>query len=249
MSVERYVPETLSYTRSKNGAARIRRGLPVAAVALVFVSVAVVSAYGLAGPSNGDAPHDYPAVIHKSIDAPAFLPELGQTAADGSAAPAELSSTSSPAPGPPPSESGAGRATAAVLPTTPSRLVPSFSPMRIEAEAPSSRISGGATIVECGPCSGGARVGYIAGPAQVIIVANLPTPGARTIRVVYETDGPRQLKIKINDVYINAYWLPGTGWEVPNSFQFTTTLTAGLLELTFYNDTLPAPDIDSVVIS
>jgi hypothetical protein len=96
---------------------------------------------------------------------------------------------------------------------------------------------------------GGARVGYIGATAQVVVVANLPSSGLRTIRVTYETDGLRQLKIKANGTDVEARWLNGSGWEVPNSFEFTTMLPAGPLRLMFYNDVTSAPDVDQVVIS
>jgi len=67
--------------------------------------------------------------------------------------------------------------------------------------------------------------------------------------VTYETDGLRQLKIKADGVDVDVRWLNGTGWEVPTTFEFTTTLTAGPLQLMFYNDVSPAPDVDRVVIS
>jgi hypothetical protein len=95
----------------------------------------------------------------------------------------------------------------------------------------------------------GCRVGYIGGAGRVIVVGSLASSGVRTVRVTYETDGLRQLKIKVNDVDVDVRWLNGTGWEVPMTFEFTTTLAAGPLRLMFYNDVNPAPDVDRVVIS
>jgi hypothetical protein len=128
-------------------------------------------------------------------------------------------------------------------------MPPSFVPVSLEAEATGSLFSGGAAPVTCGPCYGGWRVGYIFGPGQVTVFGNLPSGGLRTVRVTYETDGPRQLKIKANNQVVDVRWLTGTGWEVPMTFEFTSTLTAGPLQLVFYNDESPAPDVDRVVLS
>jgi alpha-glucosidase len=122
-------------------------------------------------------------------------------------------------------------------------------PVNIEAEAHQNSLVGGAAKVACGPCAGGWRVGYIAGPGQVVVPVTMRSAGSRTIRVTYETDGLRQLKIRLNGIDVDVRWLDGTGWEVPYSFEFTATLNAGPSQLVFYNDVLPAPDIDRVLIS
>ncbi|MEU4645407.1 hypothetical protein [Micromonospora sp. NPDC023814] len=188
--------------------------------------------------------------------------QAGPTATPPSAAasPPPRTPTSSPTPSrlprpslPPTSTSepttGPGRGAASTPPRTTSPPPAVFVPLRIEAEAPTNVVSGGATAVPCGPCSGGTRVGYIDAAASVVVIADLPTSGQRTVRVTYETDGPRQIKIKANGVQVDTRWLDGDGWESPRSFTFTAMLPAGPLRLAFYNDQSPSPDIDQVTIS
>jgi hypothetical protein len=124
-----------------------------------------------------------------------------------------------------------------------------FVPLRIEAEAPATLLTGTASRVSCGACSGGARVRFIDFTSSVVFVANLPTAGLRTVRVTYETGELRQIKIKVNGTLVVTRWLEGNNWEAPRSFTFTTTLPAGPLRLTIYNDQNPSPDADQVVIS
>ncbi|MGC4806683.1 hypothetical protein [Micromonospora sp. DT233] len=124
-----------------------------------------------------------------------------------------------------------------------------FVPLRIEAEAPATLLTGNAAPVSCGTCSGGARVRFIDFTSSVVFVANLPTAGLRTVRVTYETGELRQIKVKANGALVVTRWLEGSNWEAPRSFTFTTTLPAGPLRLTIYNDQNPSPDVDQVVIS
>jgi hypothetical protein len=126
--------------------------------------------------------------------------------------------------------------------------VPS-TPVTIEAEASGNVLAGGATAVACGSSSGGYRVGYIGGPGHVVVVASLTSSGVRTNRVTYESDTLRQLKVTANNADVDARWLTGTGWDVAYTSDFTTSLSAGVVQLMFYNDTTPAPDIDQVVIT
>ena len=135
------------------------------------------------------------------------------------------------------------------VPSTTTEPVATFAPISIEAEGPGTVLNGGAGVVACTPCSGGSRVRYIAGQSNVVVSVNLPSAGSRSIRVTYETDGLRQLKIRSNGVDIDVRWLDGTGWEVPYAFQFAQWLPAGPVQLMFYNDMNPAPDLDRVVIS
>lgn len=134
----------------------------------------------------------------------------------------------------------------------PTRTTPPFAPQSIQAEAATNVLSDGPAVVACAPCDGGARVGYIAGTAELIMVTRLPVAGSRTLTVTYETDGLRLLKISANGNEIAERWVTYTGtangWESPQTFAFATTLPAGPLQLVFYNDVGPAPDIDKVVL-
>ena len=196
-----------------------------------------------------------------AVAAPPATTTAGQGAQAGPTATASATpaATTPPPPTPAPSPTPrpaaprtsptiAGRGAA----STPTRTTPpprAFVPLRIEAEAPTNVVAGGAAPVSCASCSGGTRIGYIGATASLVVIADLPTSGQRTIRVTYETDGPREIRIKANGVPVETRWLDGDGWESPRSFTFTTTLPAGVLQLTFYNDQSPSPDIDQVTIS
>ncbi len=92
-------------------------------------------------------------------------------------------------------------------------------------------------------------MGYVGGPAYVLLTANVPSSGTRTIRVTYTTDGDRQLRTRLNGVQVDIRWLDGTSWDDPYTFEFTATIPAGAMQLMLYNDVSPAPDLDRVVIS
>jgi hypothetical protein len=118
----------------------------------------------------------------------------------------------------------------------------------IQAEAPGNVLAGGAQVWPCATCDGGARVAYIAGAAEVVLRTTMPAAGTRTVTVTYESDGPRLIKIAANGAAITERWVTGTGWDAPQTFTFTAELPAGPLQLRFYNDAGPAPDLDKVVI-
>jgi hypothetical protein len=140
-----------------------------------------------------------------------------------------------------------------MLPTTAAPLsspsAPTFQPIEIEAEAPGNVITGGAKAIACVPCSGGYRVGYIDTVSTLVVRATLPSAGTRTVSVIYESDGPRLLKVSANGAQVDQRWVTGTGWEVPQTFQFVAELPAGDVPLTFYDDVSPAPDVDAVIVS
>jgi hypothetical protein len=152
-----------------------------------------------------------------------------------------------PAPTPPSATTTAKTTTANTTTANTTSIAPPFAAFTLEAEQ--GTLVGGATALACATCSGGWRVGYIGTPAAVVLTTTLAQAGTRTIRVTYETDGPRELKTKVNGALVDVRWVNGTGWESPMTFQFSASVPAGPLEIRFYNDTSPAPDIDAVTIS
>jgi hypothetical protein len=124
-----------------------------------------------------------------------------------------------------------------------------FTPISVQAQDPGNILTGGAAVVACATCDGGYRVRYICLGCQLVIRTTIPVSGLRTLTVVYETDGPRELKISINGAPPLIRTVLGTDWATPETFDFTAVLPAGTLLLTFYNDESPAPDINKVVIS
>ncbi|MEU4555485.1 hypothetical protein [Micromonospora violae] len=124
-----------------------------------------------------------------------------------------------------------------------------FTPIVIQAEDPRNDLRGGAQVVACGQCDAGARVRYIGGPNQLVVRATMPVAGLRTVTVTYESDGRRSLLISVNNAAPRVCWVNGGGdWETPATFSFSTYLPAGPVELTFYQEGDPAPDVDSIAI-
>jgi hypothetical protein len=139
---------------------------------------------------------------------------------------------------------------ATAVPTLAATSAPArFAPITVEAEDPRSVLTGGAAATDCAACRGGARVRYICRDCQVTLRTTVPVAGRRTVTVFYEVDGPRSLKVSINDAKAAVYPVTGPGWETPRSFHFTAELPAGPLRVTLFNDDSPAPDVDQVVIS
>ena len=124
-----------------------------------------------------------------------------------------------------------------------------FAPITVEAEDPHNILSGGAAATPCATCRGGRRVRYICDTCQVVVRADVPVAGRRTVTVVYEADGDRSLKVSVNDGPARTWPATGSDWTTPHAFHFAADLPAGPLRLTLFNDESPAPDLDQVVIS
>ena len=156
-----------------------------------------------------------------------------------------LAPTPSASPSPSPSAtspSPAARATTSAAPA-------SFTPIAAEAEGAGSVLTGGAARTDCPACHGGGRVRYVCNSCRVTVRATVPVSGRRTLTVVYEADGPRFLKVSVNDGVPRTYPVTGPGWDTPRSFHFTADLPTGPLRVSLFNDESPAPDIDAVLIS
>lgn len=124
-----------------------------------------------------------------------------------------------------------------------------FAPITVEAEDPHSTLSGGAAVTDCATCRGGHRVRYLCLTCRVVVRTTVPVAGRRTVTVVYEADGDRAIKVRIDDAPARTLPVTGPDWTTPRSVRFTADLPAGPLRLSFYNDESPAPDLDEVVIS
>jgi hypothetical protein len=132
---------------------------------------------------------------------------------------------------------------------TPSANPASFTPIAAEAEGAGSILTGDAAKTDCTTCHGGGRVRYIGNSSRVTVRATVPVSGRRTLTVVYEADGPRSLKVSVNDGAPHTYSVTGPGWTTPRTFHFTADLPSGPLRVSLFNDESPAPDIDAVLIS
>lgn len=132
---------------------------------------------------------------------------------------------------------------------TPSATPAAFTPIAAEAESASSTLTGGAARTGCAACHGGGRVRYVCYSCRVTVRATVPVSGRRTLTIVYESDGPRSLKVSVNGGVPRTYPVTGPGWTSPRTFHFTADLPTGPLRVALYNDESSAPDIDAVLIS
>jgi len=149
-----------------------------------------------------------------------------------------------------PSAGGAGSPSAAgSSPSAGAGSPARFTPITVEAEDPHSTLSGGAAVTACATCRGGHRVRYLCLTCRLVVHATVPVAARRTVTIVYEADGDRAIKVRINDTPARTVPVTGSDWTTPRSVKFTADLPAGPLRLSFYNDESPAPDLDEVVIS
>ena len=132
---------------------------------------------------------------------------------------------------------------------TPSATPSSFTPIAVEAEGAGSILTGDAAQTDCTACHGGGRVRYLGDTSRVTVRATVPVSGRRTLTVVYEADGRRDLKVSVNDGAPRTFPVTGPDWETPRTFHFSADLPAGPLRVTLFNDESPAPDVDAVLIS
>ncbi|MBL8231524.1 MAG: VWA domain-containing protein, partial [Bryobacterales bacterium] len=125
----------------------------------------------------------------------------------------------------------------------------------LEAEGINTTLSGGATVVPCANCSGGARVDQIGnhGPGRngsVTFTVTAPANGTYSLRVYY-TNGdtsPRTANVSINgDTSPRSFTAGPTGsWDTVANALMTAPLVTGTNTVRFYNDLAPAPSIDRI---
>lgn len=229
-SRHRVVPRRRSLSVIRNGA------VLAAVMTFAVMMTAVVFVYGQRVGSPGSS-------SWTSLPGGSPLPEPGPDTPTADVMP---SSTRSPLP---PTVAASKRVVtpSAGRPATPTRP-PTFAAIAIQAEASGNTRTGGAAVVSCDACAGGARVGYIGGPSQLFIDLSLPAAGRRTVVLTYESDGPRTLEVSANGTPIARQELTGVGWETPMTYEIVTLLPAGPLRLGFFDSDGPAPDIDLVVV-
>ncbi len=118
-------------------------------------------------------------------------------------------------------------------------------PVTYEAEA--ATVSGGAVVVSCAACSGGAKVGYIGNNSGTLTFTGVAggTGGARTVTLYYSSAVARTAVVNGQTVSFPAT----ADWNTIGSKQITLTLAAGSNTVTVTNPSGWAPDIDRVTVS
>ena len=220
-----------------------RRPLVIGMIVVALAIGALVAQSAIGGAT--DAGHERPVrgdALPSGVVS--LAPPLTAVPPTPSLSPSEVPTSTSPSTSPTAPRTSAP----ATTPPAPAATAPpTFVPVTIQAEA--ATLTGTASAVACTLCSGGWRVGYISQGSAVVVRVDIPLAGRRTVRVTYETDGSREIRVQLNGVDVETRWLPGTSWEEPMTFEFSAMIPAGTVELRFYNDINPAPDIDAVTIS
>jgi hypothetical protein len=126
-------------------------------------------------------------------------------------------------------------------------------PVRYEAEAPTSTLTGNAGISSCTLCSGGAKIGNIGYDATVTLNnITVPTTGTYLVKVAY-TDGDtsRQSMLTVNGT--DSYWVNYSGlgdndWGTPQVTYLPMKLTAGSNAIKVSNPNGYIADIDWITV-
>jgi hypothetical protein len=126
-------------------------------------------------------------------------------------------------------------------------------PVRYEAEASTSTLTGNAGISGCTLCSGGAKIGNIGGDATVTLNnITVPTTGTYLVKIAY-TDGDtsRQSMLTVNGA--DTYWVNYSGlgdndWGTPQVTYLPMKLTAGANSIKVSNPTGYIADIDWITV-
>ena len=125
----------------------------------------------------------------------------------------------------------------------------------IQAEDPSSTLSGGAKVQACSGCSGGDDVGYIGNNSGILVMnPNVVTGGSYTLEIAYVNgdSSARSAQISINGGSSTTYSFSPTGsWSSLGTYTLpsSVSLRAGANSVTFSNSSGWAPDIDDITLT
>ncbi|TDW75428.1 fibronectin type III domain-containing protein [Kribbella pratensis] len=137
--------------------------------------------------------------------------------------------------------------------SAPVTMFTSAGPVRYEAEASSSTLTGDASVSGCSLCSGGAKIGNI-GYGSTVTLNNItvPTTGTYLVKIAY-TDGDtsRQSMLTVNGT--DTYWANYSGlgdndWGTPQVTYLPMKLTAGANSIKVSNPNGYIADIDWITV-
>ncbi len=126
-------------------------------------------------------------------------------------------------------------------------------PVRYEAEASTSTLTGNAGISGCTLCSGGAKIGNIGYDASVTLNnITVPATGTYLVKIAY-TDGDtsRQSMLTVNDAdsyWVNYHGLGDNDWGTPQVTYLPMKLQAGANSIKVHNPTGYIADIDWITV-
>jgi hypothetical protein len=121
-----------------------------------------------------------------------------------------------------------------------------------EAESSANTLAGGARVANCGPCSGGRKVGYVGNNAGTLQFngVSASAAGSATITISYASGTTRNASLSVNGGAATSLSFASTGsFTTVKTKTVTVTLKAGTNTLKFLNASGWAPDFDKIVVS
>jgi hypothetical protein len=125
-------------------------------------------------------------------------------------------------------------------------------PTSYEAEAPGNTVAGGASVVSCSGCSGGAKVGNLGGTGTLTVNnVNVAVAGTYLMQLAYvDGDSSRTAVITVNG---RSFQLPLSGsndnnWGVAQTVTVPVQLNTGANTIEFGNPTDYVSDIDKITV-
>ncbi|GAB3240180.1 carbohydrate-binding protein [Kineosporia babensis] len=120
-----------------------------------------------------------------------------------------------------------------------------FTARRINAGSPQNERVGDIREQQCSSCASGSRISYLEpGRSLTVPVNGVEVGGARTLTVVYENDGLRDLYVTVNG-NSQKFSVSGAGdWVTPAYLEIPIKLKKGSNTIRFDNPHGPGPDLD-----
>lgn len=113
-------------------------------------------------------------------------------------------------------------------------------------EAEDGQLFDGATIQNCGTCSGGRKVGDLGGDNQSYFTydVNAEDAGTYNLNFTFISGDPRSIFISINNGPATEVQCESANWETTADTELEVTLNSGNNTIRFFNNIGFAPDID-----
>jgi hypothetical protein len=120
-----------------------------------------------------------------------------------------------------------------------------------EAEKSGNTLAGGAKIANCGPCSGGKKVGFVGNNKGTLTFTGVTAAAAGTfnVTITYASGSARSAQLSVNNGTAKTLNFKSTGsFNTPGTLGTTVTLKAGSNTLRFGNTAGWAPDFDKITV-
>jgi hypothetical protein len=121
---------------------------------------------------------------------------------------------------------------------------------KVSVEAESGTVAGGAKVVSCSTCSGGAKVGAIGNGGTLTLSVKSNTTGSYSMKIYFLNGGTtaRSVTMTVNGTS-KSISFPGNGsWSTVQTLSITVGLKSGTNTVAFSNSSGWAPDFDKLVV-